>query len=66
MSTVKRRIYGLRDIESKLNARCRDIKVNTVYSFATVVGLRDGNGSVGHGSNGSPFLDGSRVTAIDP
>ena len=30
---------------------------------------RDGNGSVGHGSNGSPFLDGSRrswVTADDP
>ena len=30
---------------------------------------RDGNGSVGHGSNGSPFLDGSHgswVTAIDP
>jgi len=34
--------------------------------------IRDGNGSVGHGSwvkNGSPFLDGSRgswVTALDP
>jgi len=31
--------------------------------------FRDGNGSVGHGSNGSPFLDGSRgsrVTARDP
>jgi len=33
------------------------------------VRCRDGNGSVGHGSNGSPFLDGSRgsrVTASDP
>ena len=31
--------------------------------------IRDVNGSVGHGSNGSPFLDGSRgsrVTASDP
>jgi len=30
---------------------------------------RDGNGSVGHGSNGSPFLDGSHgsyVTTFDP
>jgi len=31
--------------------------------------IRDGNGSVGHGSNGLPFLDGSHgswVTARDP
>ena len=33
------------------------------------VRIRDGNGSVGHGSDGSPFLDGSRgswFTGSDP
>jgi len=36
------------------------LKVHHVHGTPTV---RDGNESVGHGSNGSPFLDGSRGSA---
>jgi len=42
---------------------------NITTRTAVFKGVRDGNGSVGHGSNGSSFLDGSRgswVTASHP
>jgi len=43
---------------------CTDGVIMSVHA-AHITRIRDGNGSVGHGSDGSPFLDGSRGSCIN-
>jgi len=62
------------NIELKIGLRSKKLSLNLSKKWSTMnavewLHVRDGNESVGYGSNGSPFLDGSRgswVTASDP